>query len=127
MFIGPKVECVDIAGGERLASVALVGADLSRSSGSLPHAPAARQKRLTNHKRILICARIIVALSPNTAELRNNESLALFASMDNDKDMLEAIAKRLKEELDVEDQRLPADIVVKLFAVDAAEKLKPKT
>lgn len=100
---------------------------MSRSSGSLPNAPAARQKRLTNHKRILIRARIIVALSPNAAELRNNALLALFASMDNDKDMLEAIAKRLKEELDVEDQRLPADIVVKLFAVDAAEKLKPKT
>ena len=41
--------------------------------------------------------------------------------MDSDKDIIETIADRLKDELDVEQQRLPAKIVEKLFALQAAE------
>ncbi|MDO9381580.1 MAG: hypothetical protein Q7T86_01835 [Hyphomicrobiaceae bacterium] len=41
--------------------------------------------------------------------------------MEQDKDILEAIADRLKEELDVEEVGLPPAIVEKLFAVEAAE------
>ena len=41
--------------------------------------------------------------------------------MDSDKAVIESIADRLKDDLDVEQQRLPAEIVEKLFAIEAAE------
>lgn len=44
--------------------------------------------------------------------------------MDNDKDVIAAIAEKLKDDLDEQEQRLPAEIVEKLFAVDAAEKAR---
>lgn len=45
--------------------------------------------------------------------------------MENENDVAKAIADQLKEELDVEQQRLPGEIIAKLFAVEAAEsKLK---
>ena len=43
------------------------------------------------------------------------------AMMETEREVLEAISDRLKDELDVEQQRLPAEIVEKLFAVEAAE------
>lgn len=45
----------------------------------------------------------------------------MFGSMDSDKAIIESIADRLKDELDLEQQRLPAKIVEKLFAIEAAE------
>lgn len=41
--------------------------------------------------------------------------------MEAEKDMLEAIAERLKDELVVRHDRLPPKIIEKLFAVGAAE------
>ena len=41
--------------------------------------------------------------------------------METESEMLEAIPDRLKEELDIEQERLPAEIVEKLFAIEAAE------
>lgn len=47
--------------------------------------------------------------------------------MENDKDIIEAIADRLNDELDVEEQRLPAEIVEKLFALEFSEtRNKPR-
>lgn len=51
----------------------------------------------------------------------NNLDTAMFGSMDSDKVIIESIADRLKAELDAELQRLPAEIVEKLFAIEAAE------
>lgn len=51
----------------------------------------------------------------------NNLAAAMFGSMDSDKIIIESIADRLKAELDAELQRLPAEIVEKLFAIEAAE------
>lgn len=45
----------------------------------------------------------------------------MFDNMDSDKAIIELIADRLKDELDVEQQRMPAKIVEKLFAIEAAE------
>jgi hypothetical protein len=41
--------------------------------------------------------------------------------MDGGKAIIEPIADRLKDELDVGQRRLPAKIVEKLFAIEAAE------
>lgn len=68
---------------------------------------------------------MFVALSASTVFSRNNEPPVMFGTMDSDKEIIESIADRLKDELDDEQQLLPAEIVEKLFAVEAAEaKLK---
>lgn len=47
--------------------------------------------------------------------------------METEKELLEAISDRLKEELNVEvQQQMPSEIVEKLFAINAAEKLTRK-
>ena len=51
----------------------------------------------------------------------NNTATDMFDNMDSDKAIIESIADRLKDELDVEQQRMPAKIVEKLFAIEAAE------
>jgi hypothetical protein len=46
--------------------------------------------------------------------------------MDTDKDVIEAIAERLKEELDIEELRLSAIIIEKLVALELAENSRNK-